>query len=81
MKIQIKLFAAARELSDRGEIEMEVDDGMQVGEMKIKISGEYPNLKDLILRSAVSLNREFATDDNVICEHDEIALIPPVSGG
>jgi molybdopterin converting factor small subunit len=81
MKIQIKLFAAARELSDRGEIEMEVDDGMQVGEMKIKISGEYPNLKDLILRSAVSLNREFATDDYVICEHDEIALIPPVSGG
>lgn len=81
MKIQIKLFAAARELSDRGEIEMEVDDGIQVGELKIKISGKYPKLKDLILRSAVSLNREFATDDNVICEHDEIALIPPVSGG
>lgn len=81
MKIQIKLFAAAREISDRGELELEVSDGISVRDMKLKISAEHPGLNELILRSAVSLNREFATDESLVHENDEIALIPPVSGG
>ncbi|MDA7905259.1 MoaD/ThiS family protein [bacterium] len=81
MKIQIKLFAAAREISDRGEIELEVADDISVGDLKKFVSREYPKMKDLILRSAVSLNREFSTDECVVHVNDEIALIPPVSGG
>ncbi len=81
MKIQIKLFAAAREISERGELELEVAEGLSVKDMKLKISAEHPKLSELILRSAVSLNREFATDESVVHEKDEIALIPPVSGG
>lgn len=81
MKIQIKLFAAAREIGDRGELELEVSDGISVRELKLKISAEHPGLSELILRSAVSVNREFATDESLVHEKDEIALIPPVSGG
>lgn len=81
MKIQIKLFAAAREISDRGELELEVSDGLSVRDMKLKISAAHPGLSELILRSAVSINREFATDESLVHEKDEIALIPPVSGG
>lgn len=81
MKIRIKLFAAARELSDTGEIGLEVADGILVKDMKQQISNAYPSMSELILRSAVSLNREFATDQSVVRENDEIALIPPVSGG
>ena len=81
MKIQIKLFAAARELSDNGEIGLEVADGILVKDMKQEISNAYPKMSELILRSAVSVNREFATDESVVQENDEIALIPPVSGG
>ncbi|MDG1511529.1 MAG: MoaD/ThiS family protein [Mariniblastus sp.] len=81
MKIRIKLFAAARELSDTGEIGLEVADGILVKDMKQQISNAYPSMSELILRSAVSLNREFATDQSVVQENDEIALIPPVSGG
>ena len=81
MKIQIKLFAAAREINKRGELELEVADGMSVRDMKLRISADHPSLSELILRSAVSLNREFATDESVIHENDEIAIIPPVSGG
>jgi len=81
MKIRIKLFAAARELSEGGDLELEVANGIVVRDMKIQISGNHPGLSELILRSAVSINREFATDESVIHENDEIALIPPVSGG
>ncbi|MGB1931072.1 MAG: MoaD/ThiS family protein [Mariniblastus sp.] len=81
MNIKIKLFAAAREMNDTGELTLDVPVGCVVKEMKRRVSDDYPNMSELIMRSAVSLNREFATDESVVCEGDEIALIPPVSGG
>ena len=47
MKIQIKLFAAAREISDRGEIELEVADDISVGDLKKFVSREYPKNEGL----------------------------------
>jgi len=81
MNIKIKLFAAAREINGTGELALDVPVGCIVKEMKRIVSDDYPNLSELIMRSAVSLNHEFATDESVVNEGDEIALIPPVSGG
>jgi molybdopterin converting factor small subunit len=42
---------------------------------------DYPNLAPLIAISRVAVNRSFATNEQTISGEEEIALIPPVSGG
>jgi molybdopterin converting factor subunit 1 len=51
-----------------------------VSELKKFINGEYPSFQG-ITSIAVAVNMEYATDDKLIQETDEIAFIPPVSGG
>jgi molybdopterin synthase sulfur carrier subunit len=51
-----------------------------VGELKSYLAGAYPELSRLS-SLAVAVNNNYATDDVVINSFDEIALIPPVSGG
>ncbi len=51
-----------------------------VGELKTFLSGTYPELNKLS-SMAVAVNHNYAEDHEVINSYDEIALIPPVSGG
>jgi molybdopterin synthase sulfur carrier subunit len=51
-----------------------------VGQLKTYLSELFPALKDLS-SLAVAVNSNYASDKTPISETDEIALIPPVSGG
>ncbi len=51
-----------------------------VGELKDYLGGKYPKLNSLS-SLAVAVNSNFAENDTVVNAQDEIALIPPVSGG
>ncbi|MEC1522001.1 molybdopterin converting factor subunit 1 [Neobacillus niacini] len=53
--------------------------GKTVGELKVELAGSYnlPKLDTVM----TAVNEEFAQDDEVIQDGDEIAFIPPVSGG
>jgi sulfur-carrier protein len=63
-----------------GEEFLRVDaDGKTVGELKAELASKYDLPKLDTVMTAV--NEEFAQDDEVIQDGDEIAFIPPVSGG
>ena len=51
-----------------------------VGELKTFLAATYPELKKLS-SMAVAVNHNYAQDHEAINSYDEIALIPPVSGG
>ncbi|MCB0373160.1 MAG: MoaD/ThiS family protein [Muricauda sp.] len=51
-----------------------------VGELKTFLSNTYPELNKLS-SMAVAVNHNYAEDHETINSYDEIALIPPVSGG
>ncbi len=76
MTLEVKLFAMLRERAGSGSIEVEVPEGATVGELIGELSeliGAMP------VRAAV--NREYSSESAVLHPGDEIALIPPVSGG
>ena len=50
------------------------------GELKSFLKDSYPEMKNLS-SLAVAVNSEYAEDEYAIKEEDEIAIIPPVSGG
>jgi len=63
------------------EIIINIDNKITVSQMKLIIFKTFPNLKKLNIPFFVAVNHKYATDSVVIGTNDEIALIPPVSGG
>ena len=81
MIIQIVLFAMAREISGESLVEIELGETATVGDVKRELAVRYPGMSELVSRSAISVDHEFAIDSQILGETSEVALIPPVSGG
>ncbi len=79
MEVSVKLFASVREMFQKDEIRVWVSDNCTLQELNHFIGKEHPNFKNLPGRWAVNL--EFRSLDYKIKGNEEIAWIPPVSGG
>lgn len=79
--VRVRVFASVREILGRAELVLEVPEGATAGSVLEWLTADYPRLQPLapILRLAV--NREYADGSRVLASGDEIALLPPVSGG
>lgn len=81
MKVTVKLFAAAREAAGASEVDMELPEEATVGELRAAIAEQWPALAALLASSLMAVNAKYARSEVQIEPGDEIALIPPVSGG
>jgi molybdopterin synthase sulfur carrier subunit len=75
----IKAFGITREILGARENVFELD-GETVGSLRNALRKRYPSLLD-IRSLMIAVNNNYADDSLPISESDEIALIPPVSGG
>jgi molybdopterin synthase catalytic subunit len=82
MIVQIRLFAQLRERAGADAIEAELADGATVADALSQLAQSSP-LGDLLARLPVrmAVNRELADADTQLHPGDELALLPPVSGG
>jgi molybdopterin synthase catalytic subunit len=76
MQIRVRLFAALRERAGIAERQLELAEGASVADVwrELELGDEPPGI-------AYARNREYASRDTVLADGDEVALIPPVSGG
>ncbi len=81
MKIRVKCFAAAREIVGTGELVVELPEGSTVTQLLEQVRRQFPRLEGLAGSLLFSVNREYAPSDKKLAAGDEVALIPPVSGG
>jgi molybdopterin converting factor subunit 1 len=81
MKVSVKLFAAARDIAGLAEADLAISPGATVANVKAQLSSRFPQLQPLLERSLVAVNSEYAADASPVSDGDEVALIPPVSGG
>ena len=77
--IEIKCFGVAKEIVD-GEILKLNRPNLSVEELRKQLLHDYPEFS-AIKGFMVAVNQEYATDDMTIDSSDEVAIIPPVSGG
>jgi MoaE-MoaD fusion protein len=80
-KVSVKFFATLREIVGVREVAITLPDEGKVSDLKKSLGEEFPGLINNLQTSLVSVNREFAFDDEYIPEDAEIAIFPPVSGG
>lgn len=81
MTVRVLLFARARELANGESVSVELPANATLAELRTQLASQIPALSSLLASSAIAVNREFADDSVSLHENDEIALIPPVSGG
>jgi molybdopterin converting factor subunit 1 len=82
MTVSVRLFAILRERAGRDSVEIELPEGATVGDAFARLA-ETPGLAELVERMPLrmAVNREYADGATRIASGDELAVIPPISGG
>ena len=79
--ITLRLFAIYRERVGQECIEATLQSGSTVADALTYLGELHPNTLSLMSTTMVAVNQEYTERDYVLQSNDEIALIPPVSGG
>ena len=80
MKISLLSFGIAKDITGQRFLDVELPAPASVADLRSVLVKRFPRLAELAsVRLAV--NSEYATEDFLLNENDEVALIPPVSGG
>lgn len=77
--VKIKCFGVAKEIVDNEILQLERP-VTTVHELRTEVMNSYPDFST-IKGFMIAVNQEYATEDQLLVEGDEIAIIPPVSGG
>ena len=77
----VHLFAAARELVGSPTLSVELPDGASVAQLRQRLVIASPGLAKLLPNCRIAIDHDFAADDCILTANDEVAVIPPVSGG
>jgi molybdopterin converting factor subunit 1 len=81
MHVTIRLFARLREIAGGGELERQVPPGATVQQVWDVLVADYPALAPYATVSSCAVNEEYADTGVELHEGDEVAFLPPVSGG
>lgn len=79
MSVRVRLFAAYREALGSDVLEVPAEDGLTVGQIWQRLLERQPALANQ--RPSAAVNAAFAEADTPVNEGDEVAFLPPVSGG
>jgi molybdopterin converting factor subunit 1 len=80
MKINVLAFGIAKDIFGDSSVSVELCNDATLSNLKYLLEQQHPKLKQLATYM-VAVNNEYALDGDIIHERDEIAIIPPVSGG
>ena len=81
MRVHLRYFAIIRETLGRSEETRDVEVGATAGSLFDQIAGEEPRLAGMKRSVMLMVNQEYVPASQPLGEGDELALIPPVSGG
>jgi molybdopterin converting factor subunit 1 len=81
MRVTIRLFARLRDLAGSGTLTRDVADGASVDTVWQALAQEFPAIAPLRPSIAVAVNAEYAKFEAPVAEGDQVAFLPPVSGG
>ena len=80
-KIDLRLYGSIKDLLGTNKIELDWNDNMNVGDLRQKLYKLHPILSDVNAQFAISINRRAVGDARLIGKADELAVLPPISGG
>jgi len=81
MRVRVLLFAILRDAAGTGEVALDLPAGATARDAGAALAERFPALQAYLPRIAFAVNRSYAPAPTELHDGDELALIPPVSGG
>ena len=81
MRVTVRLFARLRDIAGTAELSRELAAGATIGDVWRQLTGEFPELSRYERSISSAVNADYARMDHVLRADDEVAFLPPVSGG
>jgi molybdopterin converting factor subunit 1 len=81
MRVTVRLFARLRDIAGAAELAREIEPGATIGSVWRQLAGEYPALGPYERAISSAVNADYARMDTELRDGDEVAFLPPVSGG
>jgi len=81
MTIRFRLFAILRDAAGVSEVTMDIASGATAFSAVAKLAEDYPSLLPHLGKIAYAINQTYQPANTALQDGDELALIPPVSGG
>ena len=81
MLVRARLFASFREAAEAPTVVVNLGDEPRVSDLLAALREQYPRLGPGLESAMVAVNLEYVPPDYLLRDDDEVAIIPPVSGG
>jgi molybdopterin converting factor subunit 1 len=81
VRVNVRLFARLRDLVGVGELPREVEPGATVAAVWSALLRDYPAIEPYAASMSCAVNADYARMTTTVHEGDEVAFLPPVSGG
>jgi molybdopterin converting factor subunit 1 len=81
VRVTVKLFARLRDITGSEELTREIPAGATIGNVWRGLAAEFPALGDYERSISTAVNLDYARMNTEVQDGDEIAFLPPVSGG
>ena len=81
MRVRVLFFGVLRDLAGKAEDSVDLAEGSAVHDLLAGYESRIPRLKESLPSVAVAVNQQYASASTVLHDGDEVALLPPVSGG
>ena len=81
MRVTVRLFARLRDIAGAAELSRDLASGATIGDVWRQLANEFPELANYERSISTAINADYAKMDRVVDDGDEIAFLPPVSGG
>lgn len=81
MRVTVRLFARLRDIAGAGEFERPAHDGATVRHVWEALADEFEELRAYDVSISTAVNAEYSQMDAPVADGDEVAFLPPVSGG
>ena len=81
MRVTVRLFARLRDIAGASELARELAPGATIGDLWRQLADEFPELAQYGRSISSAVNTDYARMDRSVADGDEVAFLPPVSGG
>ena len=81
MRVTVRLFARLRDIAGAAELPRELAAGATIRDLWRELAREFPEFANYERSISSAINADYARMDQVIGDGDEVAFLPPVSGG
>ena len=79
--VEVLLFAAVADAVGASRLTLDLPAGAMAGDVLLRLATTYPDAAGLLDQSAIAVGKTFKPSDTPLQDGDEVAVIPPVSGG